>query len=128
VAPSVFCTGFAIPTAAKNADASWQFIQWALSKEVQLRGTLTGERIDVTRKSVMNDPQFVSKVSYDNGNWLKAVQGGTAKCDPEYRPRIADWAKLGDIVAGALSRVTSRQATAEAAIAQVDAEAGNIKP
>jgi multiple sugar transport system substrate-binding protein/sorbitol/mannitol transport system substrate-binding protein len=127
-APSVFCTGFAIPTAARNPEASWKFIQWALSKEVQLSTTLSGDRIDVTRKSVMNDPNFLTKVNYDNGNWLKAALGGMSKCDPDYRPRIADWAKLGDVVAGALSSVTSGQATAEAALAQVDAEAGNIKP
>jgi multiple sugar transport system substrate-binding protein/sorbitol/mannitol transport system substrate-binding protein len=128
IAPSVFCTGLAIPMAAKNPEASWKFMQWAVSKNVQLSTTLSGERIDVTRQSIMNDPQFRAKVNYDNGNWIKAALGGMAKCDPDYRPRIADWARLGDAIAGALSSVTSGQATAAAALAQVDAEVGNIKP
>jgi multiple sugar transport system substrate-binding protein/sorbitol/mannitol transport system substrate-binding protein len=126
--PSSSCWGLAIPTASKKSDAAWKFIQWILSADMQLSTTLNGERCDVTRKSVMNDPEFLSRYNYDNGNWIKTTIAAMSKCPAEYRPRITDWARLGDSLAAAISATVSGQMTAEAAMQQVDREVGNISP
>jgi multiple sugar transport system substrate-binding protein/sorbitol/mannitol transport system substrate-binding protein len=124
--PSSSCWGLAIPTASKNPDAAWKFIQWVLGAEMQLSTAIDGDRCDVTRKSVMNNPQFLSKYNYDNGNWIRTTIAAMDKCSADYRPRITDWAKLGDSLAGAVSSVVSGQTTAEAALAQVDREVGSL--
>jgi ABC-type glycerol-3-phosphate transport system substrate-binding protein len=123
---SIACWGLAIPKASKHAEAAWKFIEWALSAKMQLYTTTGGNRCDVTRKSVMNDPGFKQIYGYDNGNWVQTAIASIDGASADYRPRIEDWAKLGDSVAGAVSSVTSGQDTAEKAFARVQKECGTI--
>lgn len=101
--PSTACWGLAIPTAAKNKDAAWEFIQWALGADVQLKTSIDGDRCDVTRESVMNDQEYLDKYGYDDGRWIETTISAMSKAPADYRPRVAEWSVLGDSVAGAVS-------------------------
>ena len=124
--PSTACWGLAIPTGSQHPDEAWEFIKWALSSDMQLQTTIEGDRCDVTRKSTMNAPEFTKKYNYDDGNWIKTTIAAMGKSPADYRPRIADWAKLGDSVAGAVSSVVSGQNNAKAALDQVQKDCGSM--
>lgn len=118
--PSVSCWGLAIPTASSKKEAAWMFIDWALGKEMQLATTVDGERNDVTRKSVMNDPAFIEKYNFEDGNWIQVTIDSMASAPAEYRPRLAEWNEMGDALASAVSAVVSGQSTAADAIAEAE--------
>lgn len=60
--PGIASHGWGIPTGAKNKDASWEFIKWALSKE--LVGSMTQKHGlgSVTRKSLIGSEAYKQKM------------------------------------------------------------------
>lgn len=124
--PSTACWGLAIPTASKNKDASWEFIQWALNADVQLKTSIDGDRCDVTRKSVMADKAYTDKYGYDNGTWIKTTISAMSKAPADYRPRVAEWSILGDAIAGAVSASLAGD-DVQKSLDQAQADCSNIK-
>lgn len=63
-APNMWIWSLGLNTHSKTKDAAWYFLQWATSKEVQLksvRGRFS--MVDPVRKSIWADPQFKMKLS-----------------------------------------------------------------
>jgi len=60
--PNVASHGWGIPAAAKQKDASWEFITWALSKQLVLRMLNEKGYSSVTRASVIALPEFHQKL------------------------------------------------------------------
>ncbi|MBV9200593.1 MAG: extracellular solute-binding protein [Alphaproteobacteria bacterium] len=60
--PNVASHGWAIPVASRNKDAAWDFITWAMSKEVLLRMFREKGYSSVTRASIIAEPEFHQKL------------------------------------------------------------------
>jgi multiple sugar transport system substrate-binding protein len=108
---------WAIPKAAKNHEAAWEFIKWSVSRDVQLKGALTTNHIAVTRKSVWNDPEFRKKYNYGGDNkfvglFLQSAEEGR----PDYRPPIPEWPQLGDRLSIGLNEALTGQKSVEQAM------------
>ncbi|REK66611.1 MAG: sugar ABC transporter substrate-binding protein [Cohnella sp.] len=99
--PSVYTAGLVIPKSSSHIDAAFQFISWATSKEVQLKTAIDGMRGDVTRKSVWEDESYKNKYSYPG--WIDVTVKSMDQADPDYRPRIVEWKRMGDRLGIAVS-------------------------
>lgn len=101
--PSVYTAGLVIPKGSKHKDAAFEFIVWATSKEIQLRTAIEGMRADATRKSVWEDQSYRDKYNYEG--WIDVTIAAMDQADPDYRPRIKEWKRMGDRLGIAISEV-----------------------
>ena len=60
--PDVAAHGWGIPTASKKKDAAWMFITWAMSPQLLLRMFHDKGYSSVTRKSIIETPEFKEKL------------------------------------------------------------------
>lgn len=60
--PNVAVHGWGIPAAARNKDAAWEFITWAMSKKLLLRMFKEKGFSAVTRASMIAQPEFQKKL------------------------------------------------------------------
>ena len=68
--PGIASHAWGIPTGSKNKDAGWEFIKWAMSKDVLNRMTQQHGLGSVTRRSVLEAPAYRQKMivnGYDLG-------------------------------------------------------------
>jgi multiple sugar transport system substrate-binding protein len=61
--PNVASHGWGMPAAARNKDASWEFITWAMSKQLLLRMFDDKGYSSVTRASMIALPEFKQKLT-----------------------------------------------------------------
>ena len=107
----------AIPKAARNVEASFDFILWATSAEQLRKSALRGN--PPTRTSVFNDPELKAKYpSYPVQ--LKSL----ATSRP--RPRTPLWNEIENAFGIFLSKANSGELTAEAALNQANEELTRI--
>jgi len=110
--------GLYIPKESKHKEAAWKFIQWALSKDVMLRGALIGGmRSDVTRISVQKDPKFVER--YNKGNFLE-VKTEAFKYGGKYYPKIKPFGEVAQEISIALSTINSTDVDAKKIMYELD--------
>ncbi|PKM83084.1 MAG: sugar ABC transporter substrate-binding protein [Firmicutes bacterium HGW-Firmicutes-14] len=65
--PNLYTWSLSINSKSKNKDAAWYFLQWATSKEVQLKGALEKDLVNPIRKSVWENPDFKKRLEgFDN--------------------------------------------------------------
>ncbi|MFO1159528.1 MAG: extracellular solute-binding protein [Reyranellaceae bacterium] len=118
--PGVASHGWGIPVGAKNKAASWEFIKWALSKEMVQRLVEKHGLGSVTRQSVMGSPAYKDKMvinGVDTGKIFldtiaMASQGGYMK----YRT-VHVYPQANAQINQAVSRVVSGQMKAKESMA-----------
>lgn len=92
---------YMIPAGSKNPDAAWEFMQWALSNDVQVAMAKAGGLPALT--STFKDPELVAKLPY----WPQEL---TSLSESKSRPRIPEWGQMSDILQQQISAVISGQA------------------
>ncbi len=111
---------WAIPTSARDKDASWQFIKWALSAETQLQGALATNHIAVSRRSVWENPEFKTKYDYSgDGRFAQLFLDSALAATTTYRPPVPEWAQLGDRLSIGLNEALTGQKSASEAMQEV---------
>jgi multiple sugar transport system substrate-binding protein len=60
--PGVATHGWGIPVGSQNKDAAWEFIKWAMSKEMTQRMLTEKGYGSITRRSVIDTPAFRDKM------------------------------------------------------------------
>jgi len=116
--PQVAVHGMQIPAGARQKEVSWEFIRWAVSKEVMARIAETTTYPAVTRGSVLASPKYKQKYNW-GGSDIGALHGqvltlaGTGymayRTVPEFPP-------IADRVSIALSEITTGIKSAEQAM------------
>jgi multiple sugar transport system substrate-binding protein len=95
---SVTSWGLAIPGGAKKADAAWEFIKWATSKEVTTRIQNQGA-VPGARTSVWETPEGRAKFPAD---WIAAAKASAAGKSYD-RPLVVQVGKARDIIGSAIT-------------------------
>jgi multiple sugar transport system substrate-binding protein len=107
----------AIPRAAKNADAAFDFLLWATSMEQMKKSALRGN--PPTRRSVFKDAELTAKFpSYPSQ--LRSLETSRP------RPRTPLWNEIENAFGIFLSKANSGEMTAEEALNQANAEIAKI--
>jgi len=106
---SIWNWSFPINAALSERDkiATWLFIQWACSKEMQA-ATSHGfagnyKRAGVNRTSVWQDPAFIETFADLGDNFIEATTLSFAEdTDVDWRPRLPQWPAVGETMATAI--------------------------
>ncbi len=89
--PGVLVWGMSINHASENVEAAWYFIQWALSKENQVRLALFG--VPAARASAWTNEEFQTMAPAD---WIEASQISFERGQPYWNPPIVPVAEVRD--------------------------------
>lgn len=114
--PGVATHGFGIPAGSKNKDAAYQFILWAFSKDMFKRMLTEKGYTSITRKSVVDSPEFKQKNSingYDLADiYAKSIEAAGKGGYMKYRT-INVYPQVDAQIDKAIERIVSGQASAK---------------
>ncbi len=110
--------GIAINKNSKNKDAAWEFLKFLGSEEEQLKLATENSNSPVV-KSVFESDAY-KKIYPDSGAVLNALIGA------KYRPGIAKWAQVEEILSREVSAAMSEIKTVEQALADAERDVNNV--
>jgi multiple sugar transport system substrate-binding protein len=117
--------GFGIPAGARNKEAAWQFIKWAMSKEMTRRIALEKGYSAVCRRSVIEDPAYVEALTLNGQDvaslYLQVLELGGRSGYMKYRT-VPVFPQVGDKINKAIERIATGQQDGAAAMAQAQEE------
>jgi len=108
-----------INSSSKHKKAAWLFSQFILSEPVQT--AIGGPLVATGRLSVLENKIWEEKFEWVT-DWRTALLENTKYADPDARPRIPEWAQIGDVMGIELQAAISGSKTPKEA-----AEAANKK-
>lgn len=108
---------YVLPTAGAQQDAAWEFIQWALSTDVQTELAKRGGLPALT--STFEDPELVASLPY----WSQELD---SLSEAKSRPRIPEWGAMSDILQQHISDAISAQASPADALGAAKTELEGI--
>jgi len=121
----------ALPERKKKA--TWLFIQWATSAEVQratshkFRGAY--KRTGVNRTSIWQDPEYRKPLDEYGESLVDTVTASFREdFDVEWRPRVPQWPQIGDIMGTAVRSALVGDATPKKALAEAQAKINHVMP
>jgi ABC-type glycerol-3-phosphate transport system substrate-binding protein len=130
---SIWNWSFPINAALSKKDkaATWLFMQWAASKEVQA-GTSYDfpgayKRLGVNRTSVLNSDAFKKLANNIGDTFLDATLATYEHdTDVDWRPRVPQWAAIGEIMATAIQASLVGQAKPKEALDQAQQKIASV--
>jgi len=124
--PGVACHGFGIPAGSRKKGAAWEFIKWALSKQMLSRLVKEHGYPSVCRRSVIHSEPFKEALTL-NGQDVAALYAKVLDQlgDGSYmRYRtVPVFPQVGDKINRAIEAIATKQMSAEAALKQAQAQA-----
>jgi multiple sugar transport system substrate-binding protein len=118
--------GLGIPAGAKNKDAAWAFISWALSKKMIERIVKEKGYASVCRRSVITSDYFTSRLTLNGDSvaplFLQVLELGGNKGYMKYRT-VPVFPQIGDKINKAMERIATKQQGAREALTQAKEEA-----
>ena len=116
--PGVAAHGFGIPAGSKKKDAGWEFIKWAMSKEMFRRMLVEKGYGSITRRSIIDSPEFKKENTlngYDVADlYLKTIELA-ATGYMKYRT-VHVYPQVDKLIDKAIELVTSRQMSGKQAM------------
>ncbi|NEE03338.1 extracellular solute-binding protein [Phytoactinopolyspora halotolerans] len=123
---SIWNWSFPINAAVSDDDkrATWLFIQWATSRETQVRTSyaFAGEtkRSGVNRESIWDEDEHREAVDAGEGFIDAALTSLQEDTDLDWRPRVPEWPAIGDELAVLIQEALTGQVTPEQAMEQAN--------
>jgi multiple sugar transport system substrate-binding protein len=113
--------GLSVSKFAKNKEAAWLFMQWATSKDMQLKMALNG--IASPRKSTWSNDTFKNGMNTPlKQQWMEALQFIMANANPDVGPPVENQAQVRQIIGDMIDKVILKNKTAEEAAKEADAK------
>ncbi|HEY1932934.1 MAG TPA: extracellular solute-binding protein [Acetobacteraceae bacterium] len=123
--PNVAGHGWGIPVGSRNKDAAWEFITWATSKQLFLRMFRDHGYSSVTRRSLIDMPEFREKLRI-NGIDVAQLYLDTLKLGSKgytiYRT-VPPYPPIDHEIDVAIQRIVSKESTAKESMAQLQRNA-----
>jgi multiple sugar transport system substrate-binding protein len=121
--PGVAAHGFGIPAGSKKKDAAWEFIKWAMSRDMLRRMLVEKGYGSITRRSVIATPEFKQKMTINGHDvadlYLKSIEHA-ARGYMKYRT-VHVYPQVDKQIDKAIELVTSRQMSAREAMQKAQA-------
>ncbi|HEX7002704.1 MAG TPA: sugar ABC transporter substrate-binding protein [Trueperaceae bacterium] len=89
--PAVLVWGLSINHASDSPEAAWYFIQWALSKENQVKALLAG--VPAARESAWENEEFQATAPE---SWIEASRESFNRGQPNWNPPVVPVAEVRD--------------------------------
>lgn len=123
--PGVNSQGYGIPAGARQKRAAWEFIKWAVSKEMVLKMALEKNQVSVSRRSALQDPRLKEAMTVNGQNlgdiFIQAAENAGAGGYMKYRT-LPVFPQAAEKISKAIERIASGQATAQEAMAAANQE------
>jgi len=117
---------FGIPIGARNKKAAWEFIKWALSKEMVRRIAFEKGYSAICRRSVIEDPRYKKNMTLNGIDvasiYVKVLEMGGQTGHMKYRT-VPVFPQVGDKINKAIERIATRQQSAAEAMKQAQKQA-----
>jgi multiple sugar transport system substrate-binding protein len=118
--------GLGIPIGSRRKEAGWEFIKWALSKEMLNRIVREHGYPSVCRRSVINSEAFKQALTLNGQDvaslYLQVLELGGRGGYMKYRT-VPIFPQVGDKINRGIERIATRQQDAPASMRQAQAEA-----
>ena len=119
--PGSNCHGFGIPAGSKKKGAAWEFIKWALSKEMLARIVKDHGYPSVCRRSVIESEPFKQALTLNGQDvaalYLKVLELGGQSGYMKYRT-VPVFPQVGDKINRAIESIATKQMSAADALKQ----------
>lgn len=126
--PAVAAQGMMIPTASKDKEAAWLFLQWFTGRDTQWKRAVKVEEEksgDVTRQSILEDPEY--RKLYGGQNWIKSTFEDAKIARIDYRPmHLPEWVQIGDLLGIAVQDVIAGKRPAKEALDEANQKIADI--
>ena len=126
VFPGANCHAFGIPAGSKKKGAAWEFIKWAVSKEMLTRIVEKHGYPSIVRKSVVNSSVYREAMTLNGQDlgalFLQVLERGEKGDYMKYRTTPV-FPQIGDKMNRAIEAIASNQLDAPAALKQAQAQA-----
>jgi multiple sugar transport system substrate-binding protein len=116
----------------KKKVATWLYLQWLASRPTQFTSAVYKEtpdavvRTGVNRISIWTDPEYRKVINY-TPNYADVVLTSLEKdTDANWRPRVPEWPKIGDVMAVAIQSALVKQTTPKKALDEANATIAKI--
>ena len=118
--PGIATHGWGIPTGAKHKEAAWQFILWAMSKPMIRRMVFDRGFSSVTRRSIIESPDFKKKLDLNGHDVSKIYLDTIALGEKGYMKyrTVPVYPQVDKQIDIAISAIASGQLSAKQAMAQ----------
>jgi multiple sugar transport system substrate-binding protein len=124
--PGANCHGFGIPAGSKRKGAAWEFIKWALSKEMLTRIVEKHGYPSVVRRSVVDSAVYREAMTLNGQDvaslYLQVLDRGAKGGYMAYRT-VPVFPQVGDKMNRAIEAVATNQLSAADAMKQAQAQA-----
>jgi len=118
--------GFGIPVGSKNKEAAWEFIKWAVGKDITLRMLEEHGYPSVCRRSIIDSELFKETLTLNGQDvaslYLETLELGGKSGYMKYRT-VPQFPQVGDKINKAIEKVATGQADGATAMAQAQEEA-----
>ncbi len=113
--PGFATHGWGIPVGARNKKASWEFIKWAMSKDMMMRAVTEKGYSSPSRRSVVESPEFKKRMTL-NGNdvadiYLKGIETAGGSDYMAYRI-VQGFPQVDTLIGQAIERIVTKQMSA----------------
>lgn len=116
----------------KKKIATWLYIQWMGSRPTQFSSAVYKEtpdavvRTGVTRLSIWSDPEYRKVINFTPDYADVVLTSMKEDTDSDWRPRVPQWPKIGEVMAVAIQAALVKQKTPKAALDDANAEITKI--
>jgi multiple sugar transport system substrate-binding protein/sorbitol/mannitol transport system substrate-binding protein len=124
--PAIAVHGLGVPADAPNADASFEFIEWATSEEVLSKIALMQAYPDFTRASVAQNPEVIAKYEAIHPEFLNLKVQMLNDAIGHYRPLLPQWPQIGATVGENINAAVNGIMSNEEALAASDQDIVDI--
>lgn len=127
--PQMAVHGMLIPAAAKEKHKGWEFIKWAISKELMSRISLERGYIPVPRDSILASSEYRKRFTFGNTDLgtLQAEGGRIAdKGAYMFYRTIPEFGPMGDRIVIAMGEVITKQRETKAALDALNKDVAEI--
>ena len=124
--PAIAVHGLGVPADAKNADASFKFIEWATSEEVLTKIALSQSYPDFTRASVSKNADVIGKYKSIHPKFLDLRVEALNDAIGHYRPLLPQWPDIGLAVGESINAAVNGIMTNKEALEAADKEIAAI--
>ena len=124
--PGFATHAWGIPVGAKNKRASWEFIKWAMSKEMMMRAVTEKGYSSPSRRSVVQSPEFKKRLTLNDNDvadiYLKGIETAGGSDYMAYRI-VHVFPQVDTLIGQAMERIVSKQMSAADSMRQAQASA-----
>jgi multiple sugar transport system substrate-binding protein len=113
--PGFATHAWGIPVGAKNKRASWEFIKWAMSKQMMMRAVTEKGYSSPSRRSVIESPEFRKRLTLNDNDvasiYLKAIEIAGGSDYMAYRI-VPVFPQVDTLIGQAIERIVTKQMSA----------------